>query len=314
MLTLELVNAARERITPFVRYTPMMESVPSRRILANGAQVFLKLECLQISGSFKARGAINKTLSLPKEQAAKGLITASGGNHGLGVAYAGWTQKVPVSVYLSHNSPQIKARKLESWGAQVIYEGAVWDDANRAAQAAATSDGRVYIHPFADLTVMAGQGTISLEVLEQLPEIDTILVAIGGGGLISGVSYTIKELKPSTRVIGIEPYGAPTLLESRKAGKVVELAEINTKANTLAPRMSAEINHDIISQYVDDIVLVSDEEMVSAAQWLWRDMNIAAEMSGAAALAALMHGRISCREGEKICVLVCGAGLDGIEE
>lgn len=314
MLTLELVRAARERIAPFVRYTPLLEAVPTRRVLAEDARVFLKLECLQISGSFKARGAMNKTLSLPKEQVAKGLITASGGNHGLGVAYAGWTQHVPVSVYLSHNSPQIKARKLAGWGAQVIYEGDVWDDANRAAQAAALDHGRTYIHPFADITVMAGQGTISLEVLEQLPEVDVILVAIGGGGLISGVSYTIKQLKPKVRVIGIEPVGAPTLLESRKAGKVVELAEINTKANTLAPRMSAQINHEIISQYVDEIVLVSDEEMVSAAQWLWRDMNIAAEMSGAAALAALMHGRVPVRSGETCCVLVCGAGLDGIEE
>lgn len=268
---------------------------------------------MQITGSFKTRGAVNKLFSLAPEQVERGIVTASGGNHGLGVAYAGWLAKSRTTIFLSHNTPQIKARKLESWGAKVIYEGEVWDDANRQAIAMAERDGLAYFHPFADPVVIAGQGTLGIEILTEQPDIDMILVAIGGGGLISGISLTVKALKPSIKVIGIEPTGAPTLYESVRQNRLVQLSEIRTAANTLAPRQSAAIDLEIIQQNVDEIVLVSDDEMREAARWLWQEMGVAAELSGAAALAARLSGKSYLSPSERICVLVCGAGSDGID-
>jgi threonine dehydratase len=310
VVTLEDVQAARRRIAGRVRRTPLLAAQPLKQAVSH--PLYLKLENLQIVGSFKARGAVNKLLSLPAEQIASGIITASGGNHGLGVAYAGWLAKSPATIYLPHNTPKVKAHKLESWGAKVIFEGAVWDDANRAALAAAQRDGLAYIHPFADPAVIAGQGTIALEILEDAPDIDVLLVAIGGGGLISGVSLAAKALQPGITVIGVEPVGAPTLYESRKAGKLVELSAITTAANTLAPRLSAPINFEIIERCVDDIVLVTDDEMREAARWLWFELGIAAELSGAASVAALLAGKVHCPPDSSVCALVCGAGTDGI--
>ena len=314
MITLTQIYDARSRISGYVRRTPLIEAKPVKTPITDVGEIYLKLECLQVSGSFKARGAVNKLMTLPPAQVKKGILTASGGNHGLGVAYAGWIKHVPVTIYLGGNTPPIKKKKLEGWGAKAIMVGEVWDDANREALAHAEREGLEYLHPFADAAVIAGQGTVALEIFDQLPDVDVIFVAIGGGGLISGVSLTAKLLKPSVKVVGIEPTGAPTLYNSLKAGHVVELSEIKTKANTLAPRMSAEINYDIIRDNVDEIVLVTDDEMRDAARWLWQEMGVAAELSGAAALAALMTGRYKLAAGKKAAVLVCGAGTDGIEE
>jgi threonine dehydratase len=305
------VQAARAAIASYVRRTPVIEARPVKNKISD-ASLYLKLELLQITGSFKARGAVNKLLSLPPEQVDRGVVTASGGNHGLGVAYAGWIAKKPATIFLGHNTPKIKAQKLAQWGAKAIFEGAVWDDANRAALKLAEEQGLAYFHPFADPAVIAAQGTIALEILEDVPDLDVILVAIGGGGLISGVSLAAKALKPSIKIIGVEPVGAPTLYESLQAGKVIELPKIQTAANTLAPRMSAEINFDIIKQNVDEILLLTDEEMHAGAVWLWEEMGIAAEMSGAAALAAIHAAKTRFDASQKVCALVCGVGEEGL--
>ena len=313
MVNLQDIQAAQARIHNYVRHTPLVEARPVKQRVSRAETLYLKLECLQICGSFKARGAVNKLLSIPPEQLQYGLVTASGGNHGLGVAYAGWIAKVPVTIYLPKSTPIVKAHMLEHWGAKVIFAGAVWDEANRAALQASEQEGLNYIHPFADPSVIAGQGTLGLEILADAPDIDTLLVAIGGGGLIAGVSSAVRSLKPGIKVIGIEPVGAPTLYESVRAGKVVELSQITTAAGTLAPRSSAAINLEIIQQHVDDIVLVTDAEMREAARWLWLEMGIAAELSGAAAVAALLSGKISPTPSDKVCALVCGAGTDGMQ-
>lgn len=312
MLEIQDIQAARVRIDGYIRHTPLVEAKPIRQPITGAQVLYLKLECLQICGSFKARGAVNKLLSLPPEQLQRGLVTASGGNHGLGVAYAGWIAHVPVTIYLPRSTPLIKARQLESWGARVIFEGAVWDEANQAALQAAGQEGFNYVHPFADPVVIAGQGTLGLEMMEESPGIDLLLVAIGGGGLISGVSRAVRSIKPGIKIIGVEPVGAPTLYESVRAGEVVELPQITTAAGTLAPRRSSAINLEIIQQHVDDIVLVTDDEMQEAARWLWSEMGVAAELSGAAAVAALLSGKVSPGSAETVCALVCGAGTDGI--
>lgn len=311
MITLDDIRAAQARIAGYVRHTPLIEAKPVKQPVADGSTVYLKLENMQITGSFKARGAVNKLFSLPPDQVKRGIVTASGGNHGLGVAYAGWLAQSPATIYLSNNVPPIKARKLAGWGAKVVYEGAVWDDANREAMAVAEREHLAYFHPFADEAVIAGQGTLGIEILAEQPDIDTILVAIGGGGLISGISLAAKALNPSIRVIGVEPTGAPTLYESVRAGKLVQLDKLDTQANTLAPRMSAPINLEIIQKNVDEIVLVGDDDMRAAARWLWQELGVAAELSGAAALAALLCGKV--RPSQRMCVLVCGAGNDGLD-
>ena len=172
-------------------------------------------------------------------------------------------------------------------------------------------EGLNYIHPFADPLVIAGQGTIGLEILADAPDIDMLLVAIGGGGLISGVSSAARSVKPGMKVIGVEPVGAPTLYESVRAGKVVELSQIATAAGTLAPRRSAAINLEIIQQNADEIVLVTDEEMRDAARWLWFEMGVSAELSGAATVAALLADKVRPEQSQRVCALVCGAGSDG---
>jgi threonine dehydratase len=306
------VRTAAERIGPYVRRTPLLAAQRARGGPSSGA-LTLKLELLQVTGSFKARGAVNTLLSLSPEQVARGLVTASGGNHGLGVAYAGHLAGVPATVYLPRNTPPAKAGKLASWGARVVVDGEVWDDANRLALAAAERDGLTYVHPFADPRVIAGQGTVALELLEQDRSTRLILVAIGGGGLIAGVALAARALDPTIRVVGVEPVGAPTLHDSLAAGRLVELPAIATDANTLAPRRSAQLNLDLIRANVDEIVLVEDAEMRAAARWLWTEMGLAAELSGAAAVAAWLSGRVALPPDGPACALVCGAGTDGLE-
>ncbi len=312
MIPLADVETARQRIAPHLRRTPLLDAgeLPGG---APGSRLTLKLENLQVTGSFKARGAVNKVLALPPEQAARGLVTASGGNHGLGVAFAGRLAGAPVTIYLPANVPPAKAAKLERWGARLIWAGEVWDDANAAALAAAQTEGLAYVHPFADPAVIAGQGTVGLEILEDAPETDLAVVAIGGGGLIAGAAIALKGLRPEIRILGVEPVGAPTLHASLRAGAVVELPEVTTAANTLAPRRSHETNFAIIRDKVEDVVLVTDDEMREAARWLWFDVGIAAELSGAAAVAALRSGKVPLDGARSVCAVICGAGTDGIE-
>jgi threonine dehydratase len=279
--------------------------------------VWLKLECAQVTGSFKPRGALNRILSLGPERTRRGVVTASGGNHGLAVAFAGRSLGIPTTVYLPDLTSEEKATRIARWGATVIRAGAVWDDAHAAALAHAERDGLAYVHPFADPEVVAGQGTLAFEIFEQAPETDALFVAIGGGGLIAGVGAAARLLKPGVRIIGVEPVGAPTLLESIRAGGVVELPAIHTKAGSLAPRRSDPYTFDVIREVVDEIVLVTDDEMRDAARFLFQAAHVAVELSGAAALAAFLNlehgdrGAKRAKRPQRPCILVCGAGTDG---
>ena len=310
-VTLADIEEAAERIRARVRRTPCLRSRFNLHPLHKGT-LLLKLECLQVTGSFKARGASNAILTLDEAAVKRGVITASSGNHGLAVAYAGHASGTTAVIYLPERAPRAKIAKLRAWGAEIVTEGDVWDDANRAALARAERDGLTYIHPFADTAVIAGQGTAGREMMKQSPDIDTLLVAIGGGGLISGIATAAKAMKPGIRVIGIEPVGAPTLSESVAGGKLVTLPGIETEALSLAPRRSAEPNLQIIRRNVDEIVLVSDDEMREAARWLWFEMGIAAELAGAASLAALQSGKVDLAEDSIVAAVVCGAGSDGL--
>ncbi len=277
MITVDDVRHAAARIAPYVRRTPLLAACCLKDDRLPDAKLLLKLELLQVTGSFKARGAANKLLSLSEAEIRRGIITASGGNHGLATAYAGWLGKTATLVYVPENISPEKAKKLEAWGATVVVTGHHWHEANQAALVAAARDGLTYIHPFADPAVIAGQGTTALELLEQAPDVDEMVVAIGGGGLISGVALTAKSLRPAIRIIGVEPTGAPTLYESVRAGRVVELPGITTAVPTLAALKTEPINLEMVRRYVDEIVLVSDEDMREAAHWLWFELGLAAD-------------------------------------
>jgi len=310
--TLDDVRRAALRIAGRVRRTPLLAAAPVRDGAAWAGTLVLKLENLQVTGSFKARGASNAVLSLPASTVARGVTTASGGNHGLAVAYAAHGAGVPATIFLPRSAPESKRQKLRRWGAEVVVEGEVWDDSQAAALRHAAATGTAYLHPFADPAVIAGQGTVATEILDEDPTIDTLLVAIGGGGLVSGVALAARAIKPGLRVVGIEPVGAPTLLRSLEAGRPAVLDRVDTAAGTLAPRSTDALNFGIIQRCVDRIVLVTDDAMREAAAWLWFEQAIAAELSGAAAIAALMTGAYCPAPNERVCAIVCGAGLDGL--
>lgn len=311
MLTPQDIAAARQRIAGKVRHTPMLPATQMRNAL-EGLDVTLKLESLQVTGSFKARGAMNKVLTLSPDQIAKGLVTASGGNHGLAMARTGFVAGVKTTIFLPSTVVPDKVAKLRGWNADVQIVGSVFDEANEAALAFARETGAAYVHPFSDPLVVAGQGTVGLEILEDMPDCDTVLIAIGGGGLITGVATAMKAARPNIRIIGIEPVGSPTIKASLDAGHVVSLEAVTTRVATMACRRTDEALFAQVHDKIDEMVLVSDAEMEEAAKSLWFEFGLATDLSGAASLAALRTGRLTFRPGEKICALVCGAGTDGV--
>jgi threonine dehydratase len=311
VITIADIEAARQRIAERVRHTPILPFTQLKDPPPTKARVTLKLECLQVTGSFKARGAMNRLLGTEGGAPAAGIVTASGGNHGLAVARTAHAAGVPATIFVPSGVSPAKVAKMQGWNADVRIEGDVWDRSNEAAHAHAEASGAVYFHPFADPLVVAGQGTLGLEILDDLPDIDAILIAIGGGGLISGVATAFRAKRPEVRIIGIEPVGSPTLKACLDAGEVVTLPEVTTRVPTMACARTDPRIFAIVRDTVDDIVLVSDQAMQDAARWLWFECGIAADLSGAASLAALRQGVPALNGASHICALVCGAGPEG---
>jgi threonine dehydratase len=299
-VSLDDVRAARERIAPHVRVTPVVRWHDD---------VWLKLEQLQMAGSFKARGACNRLFAADAAQLGHGVVTASGGNHGLGVAYAATRRGVPSTIYLPERAPQSTARRLVGMGARVERHGRDWDDAWAVAEKHARDSGALLVHPFEDPEVIAGQGTIGLELIDQLGRFDDVVVAIGGGGLIGGIALAVKSLAPSVRVIGVEPTGATAMKDSLAAGRLVALDKVETIAGTLAPRNVGPHTLALASRFVDEVVLVSDAELTGAMKTLWSELRVLVEPAGAAAVAAVAGGHVDVRS-RRVAVLVCGANLD----
>jgi threonine dehydratase len=312
MISLADIENARDRIAPHVRRTPVIAASGLQAPIPGVDDLWLKLELLQVTGSFKARGAMNKLLSLSAEQLSRGIVAASGGNHGIATARAGYLAKVPTTIFLPTNASPSKIEKLKAWGADVRIVGAAWHESNVEAIDFVEKTGAAYIHPFSDPLVAAGQGTVALELLGQLPDVDTVLIAMGGGGLISGMATALRALKPGVRIVGIEADGAPVLLRGIEAGHNVALEKVTTSVATMACARTEDSIFQIVVDKVDEIVLVSDKEMRESAEWLWFEMGLAADLSGAAAIAALQNGRITVRPGEKIAAIVCGAGPDAL--
>ena len=305
------IERAADRIKPYVRRTPFIRARQEKEPLRKG-EVLLKLENLQVTGAFKVRGAVNTVQSLSDDQRAKGVVAASGGNHGIAVAYAAFRVGISARIFMPDIAHPDKIEQVKRWGATPTIIGSSWDDAQDRANEVAAEEGATLIHPFADDAVMAGQGTMGLEMLKQSSHCGTFVISMGGGGLISGLASAIKQSKPEARIIGVEPVGAPTISKSLEAGKDVTLPSIETQAVTLAPRRSHPRNLAIIDELVDDVVLVDDAEMKSAAQWLWQEFGQAAELSGAASIAAVATGRVTAPDDHSIGCIICGAGADGI--
>lgn len=304
MLNLDDVITARQRIAPYIRHTPLMP----KPFLTDEfpAQLQLKLENLQVSGSFKARGAFNNILKATQEERDRGIIVASGGNHGLAIAYAAAKLGVRATVYLPKSASADRVERIAAWGTEIVQYGENPSDTLRYAQQVAEQEGRLYIHPFDAEGTLQGTGTLGLELLDDVPELDCVLIAIGGGGLISGMSFAIKQKRPNVRIIGVEPAGAPKMRAALDAGRVVEIGGINTIADTLAPRTVSARTLEYTQQYVDEVVLVNDDQMRQAMRWLWRECNQLVEPAGAAVLAAIQGGVVDISNHKQPVTLICG--------
>lgn len=297
-------TAAQQRIAGYVRRTPLL---PRPRLHGDSfPHVSFKLENLQVGGSFKARGVFNHLLQLNAEQRKRGVITASGGNHGVALAYAANCLNIPAIVYLPTRASEDRVARIATWGAQIFKHGRDWDDANLKALEHAARENLYYVHAFDAEATLAGQGTLGLELLEDVPELDCALIAIGGGGLICGAAAALKQRKPSVRIIGVEPVGAPSMTASMNAGRVTPLVETRTIADTLAPRAVSERTLALAQSYIDEIILVEEEKLIAGMRWLWRECNQLVEPAGAAVVAALLQEPMKVAQFKSPVAVICG--------
>ncbi|MDP8924638.1 MAG: serine/threonine dehydratase [Chloroflexota bacterium] len=306
------VRAAAARIAPYVRRTPVLDLGKTTR-RAYPWEIVLKLESLQVTGSFKTRGALNTLLTLSPEVLKRGVVTASGGNHGLGVAYAARALGARATVFVPETAPAVKCERIAAWGAEVRKVGQEYAIAAAAADEEARRSGRAYVHAYADAPVIAGQGTTALEFVEDAGEpLDYMLVAVGGGGLISGVGAFLAEL-PYVTLVGVEPEGAATLHAALAAGGPVDIHRLDSvAADALGARRVGSLNYALAKQRVARVELVTDEEIVAAQRWLWEEVQLVAELGAAAALAGLLSGKARVPDGARVGVLVCGGNATGI--
>ncbi|WP_148416010.1 threonine ammonia-lyase [Haloferax sp. KTX1] len=308
MLTLTDVRAARERVEAVARRTPLEYSHTFSEM--TGAEVYLKLENTQRTGSFKIRGATNRITTLSDEEKDAGVVTASAGNHAQGVALAASRAGVNSKIVMPEYAPISKVKATERYGGDVVLYGNDYDEAQAKAHEIEESEGRTYVHAFDDEYVMAGQGTIGLEIAEDCPDLDTVVVPIGGGGLISGISTAIKEQYPDARVIGVQAEQASSAADSLNKGSIQTIDEVDTIADGIAVRRIGDKPFEVIRERVDEVVTVSDEEIAVALTYLLERAKTLVEGAGAVALAALLFQKFDYEEGEVVVPALCGGNID----
>lgn len=297
--------AAKERLSSLIKPTELITS--AELSLRSGAEVYLKPENLQLTGSFKVRGAFNKIASLSDLEKSKGILAASAGNHSQGVALASQLLGVQATIVMPSTTPLIKVESTKSYGAHVILHGNTYDEAANYALELRETSGQVFIHPFDDVEVMAGQGTIGLEILEELPDVDIVLVPIGGGGLAGGVATAIKRINPRTKVYGVEPEGAATMLSAMRANQVVDIGQVRTIADGVAVKKAGVLTFEASKLFLDSVITVSDQEIMEAFCLLLEKHKLIGETSGVLSLAALKH--LSIR-GQKVVSIISGGNID----
>ncbi|WP_144902284.1 threonine ammonia-lyase [Halobellus captivus] len=308
MLSLADIEAARDRIDDVVRWTPLEYSHTFSEM--TGADVHLKLETFQRTGAFKIRGATNRIATLDDGAREAGVVTASAGNHAQGVALAASRSGVDATIVMPEHAPISKVEATERYGGRTVLYGADYDEAQAKAHEIERDEGRTYVHAFDDDEVMAGQGTIGLEIVDDCPEVDTVVVPVGGGGLIAGIATAIKARKPDVRLIGVQAEGAASLPESVRTGHITELDAVNTIADGIATRKVGERPFEVIRERVDEVVTVDDEQIAVALTYLLERSKTLVEGAGAVPLAALLFDTFDYEGSETIVPALCGGNID----
>lgn len=305
VINIEDIKAAYERIKPYIRHTPLLDAYNMKSEL--GCEAYMKPEMLQYVGAFKLRGALNAILSMDESKRKHGIITSSSGNHAQACAYAGQLLNIPVTVVIPEDAPAIKINNAKAMGANVILWERDYYSRLDKVKSEAAKHGYEIVHPYEDPRVMAGQGTIAIEILNDLPDVNKILVPIGGGGLISGIAAASKALKPDIKIIGVQPSASPAYFNSRKEGHRVSVDPLPTVADGLACRQAGDNPYIMIEKYVDDIITVDDEQIVDAVRLIANKAKLIAEPSSCVGPAALLYKKLSVRPDEKVvCVLTAG--------
>ena len=308
-VTLETIKNARETIKDIINITPVLESTKMSE--KTGANVYLKCENLQKTGSFKIRGACNKIANLTDEEKANGVIASSAGNHAQGVALGAKMNGIDATIAMPATAPLAKVKATKGYGAKVVLNGLVYDDAYAKAVEIQKETGATFLHPFDDEYVISGQGTISLEIFEQLNEnVDTIVCPIGGGGIIAGVATAAKALNPSVKIVGVQTSNIPSMKESVKNGKVTTAFTANTVADGIAVKTPGNLTFDIIKDLVDEVITVEEDEIYQAMLFLLEYQKVAAEGAGAVSTAAIWSGKYQPKKDENVVCIISGGNVD----
>lgn len=305
MLTIDNVYRASQALKNVARQTDVLYAPK----LCPGTELYLKTENLQITGSFKVRGAYYKMSRLTDEEKKKGVVACSAGNHAQGVALAAQKNGIKAVICLPDGAPISKVEATKSYGAEVCLVEGVYDDAYKKALSLRDEEGYTFIHPFNDEDVIAGQGTVALEIIDQLPDLDAVIVPIGGGGLISGIAYTIKTINPRVKVYGVQATGAPSMKNSLEHGEIEELPSVSTIADGIAVKKPGDLTYELCKNYVDEIVTVTDDEISAAILALMEQHKLVTEGAGAVAVAAAMFHKVDLTGKKAVCVL-SGGNID----
>lgn len=307
-VTLEDILQARERLAGVINDTPVL---PDRKLTKDlGTNVYLKAESLQRGGSFKIRGAYNKIVGLSDGEKSRGVVAASAGNHAQGVALAASLHNIKSTIVLPEYAPLTKVNATKQFGGNVILHGGSFDEASAHARELQEEHGYTFVHAFDDEKIITGQGTIGVEITESLPEVDTVIVPIGGGGIISGIAIAIKALRPDAKVIGVEASNIAVIKKSLEAGEPVEVPFHATIADGIAIKKPGGVPLDYIREFVDDVVEVNEEEIAAGIFHCVQDNHLVVEGAGAAGVAAVLAGKIKVSEGENVCAVLCGGNID----
>lgn len=305
MISMDMLRDAQRVLEPVITKTPV---IPANGIVPD-CNFYLKAECLQKTGAFKLRGAYYKIAALSDEERARGVIACSAGNHAQGVAYASRDMGVKATICIPEGAPISKIEATRSYGVDVVLVPGVYDDAYMEACRLRDEKDYTFIHPFDDYQIMAGQGTIGLEIIEQLPDVDVVFVPIGGGGLIGGVAYAIKSLKPDCQVIGVQAAGAPSMVRSLEQGRIITLDSVKTVADGIKVKTPGKYTFEMCQKYVDKVITVTESQIASAILTILEKQKLVAEGAGAVATAAAMYGDIYLK-GKTVCSLLSAGNVD----
>jgi threonine dehydratase len=306
-LTIRDFQEVRDRIAPHIKHTPLLTSRQLSEL--TGHEVRLKAELFQNVGSYKIRGPLNKFALMSEEAKRRGVVCSSAGNHAQGVALAAKIHGIRAVVCMATNATPSKIAATRGYGAEVVLHGTIWDEANEKAKELVRDEGLTYVHPFDDEQLIAGQGTLGLEIVQDWPEVDAVIVPIGGGGLISGVSMAVKSHNPKARVIGVESSDGPAMQASVKAGHLETIA-CNTVIDGLRVRRCGEINFSVVQRFVDEIVALPDAQIFEAMLWIMERCKLVVEGAAAAGVGALMQDLVKLPKGSKVAVVLSGGNLN----